>query len=106
MQPLSCRPPRVQVKEESRRYKAALAAGPKNPPCSEVDIGMRVVLVHGDEVGARAHAVLRCWGGATGADALPAKQRCGVHPASRSASAGPTLAPAARWSLTLRPTAG
>lgn len=38
------------LKEEQAEYEKAVVAGPKVKPGSEVDIGMRVVLVHGDEV--------------------------------------------------------
>jgi hypothetical protein len=36
--------------EEQVEYEQAVLAGPKYPPGSDVDIGMRVMLVHGDEV--------------------------------------------------------
>ena len=38
------------MEEERHAYKAAAAAGPKFPPGSEPDLGMRVILVHGDDV--------------------------------------------------------
>jgi hypothetical protein len=46
----------VQVEEEHKAYVAAVSVGPKCPPGSEVDLGMRVVLVHGDDVIADSQA--------------------------------------------------
>ena len=39
-----------KVKEERKEYEAAVAAGPAIPPGKEPELGMRVRLVHGDEV--------------------------------------------------------
>ena len=42
--------------EEGKAYKKAAAAGPRYPPGSAVDLRMRVLLVHGDEVIADSQA--------------------------------------------------
>ena len=42
--------PPPQVRSERREYEQAVAAGPAIPPGQEPDLGMRVRLVHGDEV--------------------------------------------------------
>jgi hypothetical protein len=44
-------PTKELLEEEKHDYEQALVAGPKFAAGSDVDIGMRVVLVHGDEVG-------------------------------------------------------
>ena len=44
------------MEEEHKAYKAVVAAGTKFPPGSEVDLGMRVLLVHGDDVIADSQA--------------------------------------------------
>uniref|UniRef100_A0A0G4GAJ1 Peptidase M3A/M3B catalytic domain-containing protein n=1 Tax=Chromera velia CCMP2878 TaxID=1169474 RepID=A0A0G4GAJ1_9ALVE len=43
-------PTEDMVKEEAEEYKKALVKGPAIAPGSEVDLKMRVLLVHGDEV--------------------------------------------------------
>lgn len=43
------RPPCAALQEERRDYDEAVAQGPACNPGQEVDIGMRVILVHGDE---------------------------------------------------------
>lgn len=40
----------LQLAEEAKDYEAAVKAGPKVAPGGDVDLGMRVLLVHGDEV--------------------------------------------------------
>ncbi|GFR51274.1 hypothetical protein Agub_g13582 [Astrephomene gubernaculifera] len=44
------RPVEEVLREEEEAYKAAVAAGPAIPPGQPFDLGMRVRLVHGDEV--------------------------------------------------------
>jgi hypothetical protein len=39
-----------QIEEEKAEYEEALKLGPKIPASTEPDLGMRVLLVHGDEV--------------------------------------------------------
>lgn len=39
-----------KLEEERRDYAAAVAPGPAVPPGAEPDLGMRVLLVHGDEM--------------------------------------------------------
>lgn len=43
-----------QLAEEEKEYHEAVKAGPKVPAGGNVDLGMRVLLVHGDEVRALA----------------------------------------------------
>jgi hypothetical protein len=40
----------AQLEEEKKDYAEAVKAGPKYGPGEEVELGMQVVLVHGDEV--------------------------------------------------------
>ena len=40
----------LQLKEEQHDYEEALAKGPAMPPGAEPDLGMRIILAHGDEV--------------------------------------------------------
>jgi hypothetical protein len=40
----------TQLEEEKREYEEAIKLGPKIPAGTEPDLGMRVLLVHGDEV--------------------------------------------------------
>lgn len=40
----------VMLAEEKAEYDAAVASGPALPPGTEPDLGMRIVLAHGDEV--------------------------------------------------------
>ena len=40
----------AQLKEELRDYEDAVAKGPAMPPGTEPDLGMRIILAHGDEV--------------------------------------------------------
>lgn len=49
-------PTQAKVDAERHAYKAAVAAGPRFPPGTPVDMGMRVVLVHGDDVIADSQA--------------------------------------------------
>ncbi len=40
----------AQLESEKAEYEAGVKAGPALPPGTEPDLGMRVRLVHGDEV--------------------------------------------------------
>lgn len=40
----------VQLEEERAEYEAAITSGPAIPAGNEPDLGMRVRLVHGDEL--------------------------------------------------------
>ena len=59
------RPLESVVAEETAAYEAGVAAGPRIPPGAPVDLGMRVQLVHGDELIADSATD----GGFVGADA-------------------------------------
>ena len=59
------RPLEAVLAEEKAAYEAGLAAGPRVPAGAPVDLGMRVQLVHGDELIADSATD----GGLVGADA-------------------------------------
>ena len=45
-----------QLEEEHKEYEEAIAKGPAMSPGSDPDLGMRIILAHGDEVGSGALA--------------------------------------------------